>query len=731
VSKNRPSPNPEAEIQAETEAEIEGATDTEAGAGAGPEPRTLADVDPVAVDEAGSGGALPLRAYQDPLTEDERRAIAWRLTPLLVGAGLLALGAVYRLARPGQEEVAALVQFVAAATVSLSVAVRGVRGFLARPTRDLTAQLVTLAVLAAMAIGDFVTATLVPLLMEIGQLFEERSSRGARAALEGIRRLRAQKAHRLDKGGRETEVEPDTLRPGDRVVVRPGDVIPVDGEVVRGHSSIDQAPITGESTYTEVEPGSEVFAGTVNLGGLLEVKATKVAGESVLGRVLALLREVEGSKTDAIRLVERLAGVYLPVILTIAGLTLFATGDLKRAIAVLVVACPSALFLAGPVAMVAATTACTRLRILIKSATFLETVADVRTLVFDKTGTVTVGSLAVREVRPAEGIPEDDVLVAAAACGHGSLHPVSRAVVDEADLRGLRYDDATRSTEHPGDGVEARTAAGVCRLGSARWLASLGLEMPATDAPEAPGAPGAPEGPGAWVARDDRVLGYVALVDKPRAEAADALAETRRLGIDRHVLITGDKEDVAVEVADELGFDECLAEVLPEKKLERVRAEQAEGRKVMMVGDGINDALALSGSDVGVAIGARVNEIALGGADVALLSSDLHRLPQMMRIARFTRTLVVQNLLIVAAFSAFMITLASRGVISPLVGAWLHNIDAMFVIFNSSRILRFASGLSRHEEGATGDGETGAETGADTGTARRTGTGTVSGARKG
>ncbi|MEM6455905.1 MAG: cation-translocating P-type ATPase [Acidobacteriota bacterium] len=627
-----------------------------------------------------------LEAFDEPLTEAEKRSIAVRLGPLLVGAGLLALGVIYGALRPDQMPVAALIQGLAAVTVSVSVGIRGVRGFLARPTRDLTAQLVTLAVLAAMSIGDFVTATLVPLLMELGQLFEERSSRGARAAIEGIRKLRAHRARRIDVDGEseiEVEVKPDEVRQGDVVIVRPGEIIPVDGTVVAGHSSVDQSPITGESVYAEVEPGSDVFSGTVNLGGLLRIEAAGVGGESVIGRVLSLLRQVERSKTAAIRLVERCARVYLPIIVAIAAATLFLTGETRRAIAVLIVACPSALFLAGPVAMVAATTACTRLRILIKSATFLETVADVRTLIFDKTGTVTMGSMTVHAIHTIGDATEDDVLRAAAACAQGSLHPVSRAVALEAERRDLAVERAGKVLEEPGNGVVAETDAGLCRLGRARWLASLGLAWAHDDI--------AKETTGAWVARGDRVLGYVALADRPRDEALEALRQTSRLGIERMILITGDREEVAASVAAELGFDEYVAEVLPERKLELVRQEQEAGRKVMMIGDGINDALALSGADVGVAVGARVNEIALGGADVALMTSDLNRLWQLMRIAQFTRTLVVQNILLVAAFSALMITLASRGIISPLTGAWLHNVDAFFVILNSARVLRFAA----------------------------------------
>lgn len=608
-----------------------------------------------------------------PLTDSERRRIALQIGPLLLGAGILALGKLWAGLRPGQESVAAALQALAAVVVSIPIFRRGLAGFLAKEPRDITEQLVGLAILAAMAAGHFTTATLVPLFLEIGHLFEERSSRGARAAIEGIRRLSAQAATRIGASGEE-QVSPDELAVGDTVLVRPGDVIPVDGEIVSGYSSVDQAPITGESMYEDVAPGDSVYSGTVNLGGVLRIRAVGVGQASVIGRVLDVLRKVEASKIPVIRLLERYAGVYLPVVLSIAAVTLFVTGELDRAIAVLIVSCPCALVLAGPAAMVVAMTASTRRSILIKSASFLETVADVDTLVLDKTGTVTVGELSLAGIHPLPGVTEDEVLSAAAECGFGSLHPVSRAVVDAARRREVAFSEPTETREVPGKGV----VAGELRLGRAEWLEGEGVE--------GPGEPPV-SGPGVWIARGTRALGFLSLSDRPRLEAAEAIERTRALGIDRVVLLTGDREEVAVEVAGELGMDAYVAEVLPEQKLEVVREEQALGRRVMMVGDGINDALALSGADVGVAVGARVNEVALGGADVALLSEDLNRLPEMMRLAERTRAAVVQNALLGTLFSVGMVALASAGVISALVGAVLHNAGAVFVVANSSRLL--------------------------------------------
>ncbi|MHC4377509.1 MAG: heavy metal translocating P-type ATPase [Planctomycetota bacterium] len=634
--------------------------------------------DPAAEGPAAEGPHCLPEGYETPLTEEEQQHIRAELLPLLFGAGLLVLGQVYRWLQPDQAEVATIMEAVAALTVGLPIFRHAWTGFLAKPTHSVTEQLVSIAILAAMATGDFVTATLVPLFMELGHLFEERSSRGARAAIDGIRSLHASRATQVDGDGNETEVDPASLKAGDEVLVRPGEVIPVDGEVTSGRSSVDQAPITGESHYEEVGPGSQVYSGTVNLDGLLRLRTVQTGGQTVLGRVLKLLQEVERSKNPIIRLLERYATVYLPLVLAIAAVTLFATADLERAIAILIVSCPCALVLAGPAAMVASMTAATRLGVLIKSAGFLEAATEIRTLVLDKTGTVTSGSLTVTDVAVVGSDTEtDDVLLAAARCGTGSLHPVSRAAVERARAQGLAVPESEAITEVPGEGVRAVGQGGTFRLGRLTWLAAEGVSVAGVDDRPAPGA---------WVARDGVLLGYLALEDRPRREAREALDELRSLGVERLILLTGDRESAAVKVADELGFDQVVAEVLPQEKLDLVRKEQEQG-PVMMVGDGVNDALALSGADVGVAIGARVSEVALGGADVAVASGDLSRLPKLLRLADATRWTIVLNALLGTGFSLAMIGLAAVGLISPLLGAFLHNAGSLVVIANSSRLV--------------------------------------------
>jgi len=616
----------------------------------------------------------------ETLAPEERRRISARLGFGLAGIGLLALGTVLVRLSPDQWQIGELLRGLAAAVVGVPTLISGLRGVVTGDTRRATDQLVAIAVLAAAATGDFVTATLIPLFLEVGRLFEERSSLGARAAIDGIRALSARQAVRWHNGTEE-RVDPNTLRPGDEILVRPGERIAVDGTVLEGRAAVDQSAITGESLHEDVGPGSPVFAGTVALDGLLKILVRGTGADTVLGRVVELLAEVEGASIPILRLFERRAAVWLPLVLTVAASTLFFTENLSRAIAVLVVATPTALVVAGPAAIVAAMTVAARLRILIKSADFLERASEVDTLILDKTGTVTVGMPAVTEIRPATGQSEEKLLAVAASCGFGSLHPVSRAVVAEALSRGIVSTPPIDLQERSGLGVVATVDGKRAMLGRRSLLMDMNVDC----GPQSDG-----DASHVWVAHGGKCIGSLVLRDQPRAEARRALDEMRLLGIDRLVLLTGDRAAVAREVGDALGIDDVVADVLPAQKLEVVRAQQAEGRTVMMVGDGVNDAPALAGADVGVAIGAELNEVALGGADVALLGTDLGRLPRLIGLADITRRVIGQNVWLAFALSVALIALAARGVLSPLTGALAQSIAVVVVVANSARILRFA-----------------------------------------
>ena len=631
-------------------------------------------VDAMAVEEASLPGSL---------APEERRRISARLSTGLVGLGLLSLGTLLIRLKPEQWQIGELCRGLAAAAVGIPTLISGVRGIVTGDTRKSTDQLVAIAVLAAASQGQFVTGTLIPLFLELGRLFEERSSLGARAAIDGIRALRARQAVRW-RDGVEERVDPDQLAPGEEILVRPGERIAVDGTVLEGRAAVDQSAITGESVYEDVGPGSPVFAGTVALDGLLRISVRGAGADTVLGRVVQLLVEVERTSIPLLRLFERRAGVWLPLVITIAATTLFFTANLSRAIAVLVVATPTALVVAGPAAMVAAMTVAMRLRMLIKSADFLERASEVDTLILDKTGTVTVGAPVVTQIRPVKGTTEERLLEVAAACGFGSLHPASRAVVSEALARGITAKPPQQLEEKPGLGVLARVDGVDAALGNRALLTELGIDTglkPEDDVSRV------------FVAADGRYLGSMVLRDTHRKEAREALAAMRGLGISRLILLTGDRAAAAHEVGLALGMDAVIAEVLPAQKLEVVRAEQAAGHTVMMVGDGVNDAPALKGADVGVAVGAELNEIALGGADVALLGADLSRLPALIGLADLTRQVIGQNVWLAFGLAIILIALAAVGILNPLAGALAQSVAVLAVVANSARVLHFSGSM--------------------------------------
>jgi P-type E1-E2 ATPase len=498
------------------------------------------------------GSAIPDKTVSsDPgvtvsLDAEERSRISTRLSAGLVGISLLGLGTLLVRLGPDQWQIGELCRGLAAAIVGIPTLISGIRGVATGDTRRATDQLVAIAILAAAATGDFVTATLIPLFLEIGRLFEERSSLGARATIDGIRAFGARQAVRWSNGVEE-KVNPNSLNLGDEILVRPGERIAVDGTVLEGRAAVDQSAITGESVHEDVGPGSPVFAGTVALDGLLKIQVRGTGADTVLGRVVQLLAEVERTTVPVLRLFEQRAGVWLPLVLTLAGTTLFFTHDLSRAIAMLVVAAPTALVVAGPAAVVAAMTVATRLRILIKSADFFERASDVDMLILDKTGTVTIVAPVVTEIRPANGEFEERLLAVAASCGFGSLHPVSRAVVAEALRRGIISTPPQDLQEKPGLGVVAMVDGEQAVLGR-RALVDLSADTGTED------DGGASQ---VFLAYGGRFLGSFVLRDQPRAEARDALSGMRELGIDRFILLTGDRESAARQVGETRNGSGC------------------------------------------------------------------------------------------------------------------------------------------------------------------------------
>jgi Cd2+/Zn2+-exporting ATPase len=546
--------------------------------------------------------------------------------------------------------------------------------------------LVALAVIGALSTGQYLESAAVAFFMIVSSLIEKRTAAGAAASIESLVRLAPTKASRLvdaSADGGEEAVEATALRPGDTVRVRPGDTIPADGRVVRGASTVNQASVTGESVPAEKAVGDEVYGGTINVTGVLDVSVTKAGADTLLGRVKDLILQAERTRTPIMRLIDQYAAWYTPTILMLVGVVLFFAlknqpdTAFNRAIAMLVIACPSALILATPTAMVAGLSAAARLGVLIKSVATLEAARGLSAIVFDKTGTLTTGVLAVTRLAPVEGVPPADLLAAAASAEQNSRHPVARAVTEMARRARVPLATPERFEELAGKGVVAGFADGATVLvGRASWLEAVQA------APDADGLSVL------HVFRDGRPLGWIGLEDNARPEAAGAVDRLRGMGIARLVLLTGDRTSVARRVAGQMHFDEFKAEVLPHEKLEMVDALKAAGHRVAVIGDGVNDAPALAAGDVSIAMGAAGSDVAIHSASIALLNSNLDRIPFLVDLSRRTIAVIRQNMVIGGLFILVFMSLAGAGYVSPVLAAVLHVVSGLAVVFNSARLIR-------------------------------------------
>ncbi|MCD4824481.1 MAG: cation-translocating P-type ATPase [Phycisphaerae bacterium] len=556
-------------------------------------------------------------------------------------------------------------------------------------------ELVALAVIAAIAARNYQAAGVVAFFLLLANLIETRTALGARASIESLMRLAPKKANRLAADGTETSVDPRELKTDDVVRIRPGENIPADGVIIHGQSSINQAHVTGESLPVDKVEGDEVFSGTNNETGALDVKVTRVGEDTTLGRVKKLILQAEGTRHPIMRLIDRYAGFYTPTVLMIAATVLYFTRDSERAVTMLVVACPCALVLAVPTAMVAALSCAARLGILIKDVSMLEVARDLTAFVFDKTGTLTTGELSVTRMMPAPHTDGEELLATAASAEQMSHHPVARAVVAIAKKARVELLKPSKFEEKSGLGVVATIAGAEIYVGRKTWLAERGVDFTSMDDSKY----AEPEGLSTlYVVRDDKLLGWVGLEDRTRMEAKVAVEQLRNQGIREIAMVTGDRWSVARRVAKEMGCTEVQAEALPADKLELVGAMRQAGQKVAVVGDGVNDAPALAAGDLSIAMGAAGSDVAINSANIALMNNDLKRLPFLIELSRRTSTVIHQNLLFgVAGIIVFMV-MAGLGKIHPIWGAVLHTVGATFVIFNSARLVRMGEHLHAADE---------------------------------
>ncbi len=610
----------------------------------------------------------------DMLSDSDKKRFARDIVSSLAALVCLAAGKLYTKIFPSQDVITGMIYFLGVLIIGVPIAITAIKGFIKQDISASMEILVFVAVVVCVLDGEYTVAILIPIILTVVHFLEEKSIMGGRDALDGLKKMQSKTAIKLVDGV-EVEVDAKSLVPGDMIVVKPGAALSVDGTVVSGATNMDQKSLTGESLPKETVVGDAVYAGTVNIDGEIKVRVEKDYSDTSFSKIVELLENAENMTMPETRIVDRFMVYYIPMAIIIATLVWLFTKNISRAVAVLVVSCPCGYMLVSSAPVIAALAASSKHGILIKKPSFIERLAETDYFVFDKTGTVTGGTLEAVGTHLAGAESEDELITAAAAVANGSLHPTSRSVMKLAGERS--YTDYA-VTEEVGRGVRGKNGDSEILLGSRRFLAAEGFDV--TEEFET-------EGACSWVAKDGKLLGCIVFRDIPRPEAAAALAELKSLGIVENCMLTGDNSVAAMRVGSEIGFDTVKSQLLPEQKLENVKIAKNE-HTVTAVGDGINDSPALNEADVGIAMGAMGSDTAIASADIALMNNDLRNLPFLVKLCRRTKKTIYANIVIAFSISFVMIFLAAAGVVSPVTGAFLHNIGAFVVLLNSGRILK-------------------------------------------
>lgn len=615
---------------------------------------------------------------KDNLNEKNKRSLTVNLLSAAASLICIAVGLIYSWVFPDKTTVPALLYTLGFLIEGIPVFAAALKGIFSRNFTNAMEILVAIAILACYLSGDLILSVLIPLILNIAHLLEERSIMGGREAIDGLKRMRQDTAVLLE-GETEKTVEASSLVVGQIIVVKPGSGIPIDGKVISGETNVDQKSLTGEPLPAHIKVGDKVYAGTVNIDGRILVEVEKAYVDTSFSNILTMLEEAENISIPESRLIDRFMRYYIPFVLALAAAVALITNDLSKAIAILVVSCPCGQMLVSSAPMIASLSTATKRGILIKNSKFIEEMTEVETVVFDKTGTLTVGELSLTDILPADGYDNDTLLSLAASLACGSNHPVSRAVTEA--IEGKEYEILDEVKEIPGKGMQGKDSEGEALvLGNKYWFDSLGIAIPEGFGESLTGSV-------SFVARGGVLIGCLGFNDTARAEAAESISSLKEMGIKNTVILTGDREIAARKIAAEVGADEVRFQLLPQDKLESIN-ELRESSCVLAVGDGINDAPALRQADVGIAMGAMGSDLAIQSADIALMNNNLENIPFIINLSKRTRKIIYQNLILSVLISLTMIGLSLFGVISALFGAVFHNVGAFVVLINSSRILK-------------------------------------------
>jgi Cd2+/Zn2+-exporting ATPase len=545
--------------------------------------------------------------------------------------------------------------------------------------------LVSIAAISATAVGAYREAATVIFIMLLGEFLEGVTVGKTRKAIASLIQLSPKTAW-VRRENKEVQVPIEDVKPREVVIVKPGERIPVDGKIISGCASINQSTLTGESIPVEKETGDKVYCGTFNESGSCEIETTQVADDTKLAQIKRLILEAQAEKSPIQRVTDRFARYFIPAILLIALTTFLITGDPIRAITILIVACPCALVLGTPTAVVAAIGNAARQGILIKGGVFLEQMGRLKTLLMDKTGTLTQGRPKVVEIKGLDGVDEKEVLYWAAIAEKRSEHPLARALSEKAEELGLSIPHPQSFENFRGKGVKVEWNSKTMVVGSSEMLKEEGIEI----SPSAKGLLESKQSEGLTsllVALDHRLLGIISIADTLREGAKEAIHKIKEQGVSEIWMLTGDSALVAERIGKELGI-RYEAKLLPEEKVLRVKEWKKQGQVVAMVGDGVNDAPALAAADVGIAMGAMGTDVAIETADIALMTDELEKIPTAIRLSRKALRVIKENLIFALVFNTVLVILSAQGWVTMILGAVMHQASSLLVILSSMRLLR-------------------------------------------